>query len=346
MSGHFTQRGEPSIVDKWQRTKMAIENGVDIVVELPFIYACNGADYFAMGSIGILNALKVNQICFGSEANNINEILDIARTIKDNEVGYNKIVEKYVKNGERYANACNMAINELTNKSITTPNDILGLAYIKEIVFNNYHITPYSIKRTNSFHDKDTSSHITSATSIREATSNNKSVKDFVPDGSNIDDLDHYLLDDYFDLLKYKLLTTSKEELRELCFVSEGIEALMLKHIVSCHTMADFISKLTSKRYTRTRIQRTIIHVLLNHKNEVPSQKISYTRVLGMSKKGQEYLNSIKKDINIALLTNFTRDYDYLDLEFRATCLYASIKKDPLRQEIIEKEFRHKPIII
>ena len=152
MSSHFVQRGEPAISDKWTRAQIAIKNGVDLVIELPFVYSVQSADYFAHGAVDILAKLKVTDIVFGSENGNINIFKDIAYTIKNNQKAYNNIVKEQMNLGLRYPDACNQALSLLMNKTVTTPNDLLGLAYVKEIIDHDYPIEMHCIKRTNDFH--------------------------------------------------------------------------------------------------------------------------------------------------------------------------------------------------
>lgn len=138
MSGHFVQRGEPAISDKWTRANVAIKNGIDLVIELPFVYSVQSADYFAHGAIELLAKMNVTDIVFGSENGDINIFTDIAYTIKRNKSQYNHLVKQQMNLGLRYPDACNQALSILMNKTITTPNDLLGLAYVKEVIDHEY----------------------------------------------------------------------------------------------------------------------------------------------------------------------------------------------------------------
>ena len=175
MSSSFVQRGEPAIIDKWTRSELAIQYGVDIVVELPFIYSVQSADYFAKGSIELLNAIGVTDLCFGSEDGNIDTFIDIAKAIKENEEHYNNLVKTYMNQGLRYPDACNQSLNDILGKEIRTPNDLLGLSYVKEIIFNNYKMTPHCITRTNDYHGNELSV-VASASAIRNAIRNNENI--------------------------------------------------------------------------------------------------------------------------------------------------------------------------
>ena len=143
MSSSFVQRGEPAIIDKWKRSELAVEFGVDLVIELPFVYSIQSADYFAKGALKLLYAIGVTDICFGSEDGNIQTFIDIAKAVSSHQQDYDTLVSSYMKQGYRYPDACNQALRTILNKEIRTPNDLLGLSYVKEIISNNYSITPH-----------------------------------------------------------------------------------------------------------------------------------------------------------------------------------------------------------
>ncbi len=342
MSSHFTQRGEPSIIDKWTRTKFALEYGVDLVVELPFHYATQSADYFAKGALTILNALGIDYLVYGSEANNVDELYTIATTLHQKQVEYDKLVKEAMNQGERYPNACNKALSLLLNKEIHLPNDLLALSYIKEIVNNNYPISPISIARTNDFHDNTLQGKISSATSIRQALKNHTDISNTTPMAKELTK-QPVLLEDFYDLLYYELI--SNPHLEDYHLVDEGIDKLMKKKIISSTNMNEFVNSLTSKRYTQARIQRTILSILMNQsKVRYP---IDYIRVLGMNNVGQQYLNQIKKNTPIPIISNFSNiNSPLLDLELKATTLYACVLPIEKRVNFITREYKGRPIRI
>lgn len=174
MSGNFTQRGDSSLINKWDKTKVALKNNIDLVVELPSEFTVQGADDFAYASIKILKELNVNYLVFGSESNDLEKLEEAASTQLNN--NYNSKIKNELKKGISYPTALN---NSLDIK-ITTPNDILALSYIREIKKQNANIIPISIKRTNSYHDKKLNNKITSATSIRENIKKT-SIKKYMP---------------------------------------------------------------------------------------------------------------------------------------------------------------------
>lgn len=343
MSGNFVQRGEVAISDKWTRANVAIKNGVDLVIELPFVYAVQSADYFAGGAIELLAKIGITDLVFGSEDGNISKFIEIAETIKDNHDKYDELVKTQMQLGLRYPDACNQALSILMNKTVTTPNDLLGLAYVKEVINHNYPIELHCIKRTNDFHSLEVET-ISSASAIRHALKNKQ---DIANQFCNYDDYhEFYFFDDLFPYLRFKLLTTSTDELKKLHLVDEGIENLLKDKINNCNNMNDFVTSLTSKRYTRSRIQRMLIHILINNSKDSirDAMKINYLRILKMNQTGQNYLNTIKKRCDYKLVTNFSSyHHPALELEFKAVKLMSCLSKQP--QALIEAEYKTIPIL-
>ncbi len=340
MSGNFVQRGSPAIIDKWKRSQIAIDNGIDLVIELPFVYACQGADYFSKGAIDLLHKIGVTDIVFGSESGDVSLLYSIATTIKDNKNIYDTMVKTAMNNGERYASACNIAISSLLNKKIETPNDILGLAYVKDVVNNNYPINMHCIKRTNDFHSNDIGT-ISSATAIRNALLNDEDILNTVPDCSYYKD-ELYYLNDYFDQLYYMLMTISPSSLKEIFMVEEGIENLLLEKIQQVSSINELVECLTSKRYTRGRIQRMLIHILMqNKKTDITNcLNVNYIRILAMNSIGKAYINTIKKDCLYTIISNYKKDiHPAILLEYKATKLYSCIasKRHNTRQDEYQK---------
>lgn len=342
MSSHFVQRGEPAISNKWTRAQVAIKNGIDLVIELPFVYSVQSADYFAHGAIELLAKMKVTDIVFGSENGDITLFKDIAQTIKDHQNDYDSLVKQQMNQGLRYPDACNQALSILMNKTVTTPNDLLGLAYVKEVINHNYPINLHCIKRTNDFHSLEIES-ISSASAIRHALKNKI---DITNQFCNFEDYkEFYFFDNFFCLLRYKLLTTSKDELKQIHLVDEGIENLLKEKIMLVNNMEELVNSLTSKRYTRSRIQRMLIHILMNNtKEQIKSaMQIDYIRILKMNDQGQAYLNKIKKSCEYQLVTNFSSyHHPALEIEFKATKLLSCISKHPY--DLIKAEYKSIPI--
>ena len=180
MSGNFTQRGDVSILNKWDKTKIALDNNVDLVVELPFVYSTQSSDLFAEGAISILNALKIDTLVFGTERDNISD-LELLADIQINNIEYQDKVKEYLSQGLNYATSTNKALEDLTSIKVDTPNDLLALSYIKQIKKHNYPIKYINIKRTTSYHGSEVLDNITSASNIRKLYLSDNCIDNLVP---------------------------------------------------------------------------------------------------------------------------------------------------------------------
>lgn len=341
MSGNFTERGIPSILDKWDKTEISLKYGIDLVIELPFCFATQSADIFAHGSIAILKELKANYLVFGSETNQVDKLIDMAKySLTD--TNYQLKIKEYLDKGYNYPTALNKAFD---NKfmSINNPNDLLGLSYIKEIIKQKSNIIPVTIKRTNSYHSKELED-ISSATSIRNALINNKDISLQVPEIviEKLRESKTYQ-EDYFQLLKYKIL--SEKDLTIYQTVDEGIDKRIKDNIIESNNWNDLVKKIKTKRYTYNRINRMLVHILCNFTKEKAKsfKEIEYIRVLGFSNEGRKYLNKIKKDLSVPLISTFSKgNSNMLKYEQDITNIYSLPHN---RIDIIKKEYQHKPII-
>ena len=333
MTGNFTQRGECAIMDKWKRCQIALDHGVDLVIELPYPFATQSADFFAYGAITLLEKLKVEKVVFGSESNQIEDLYTIAKTQIENE-DFEKLVKIYSKLGKNYPTAISCAIEDLTGKKIDTPNDLLGVSYIKTILKNHYNIIPETIQRTNEYHDKELSKTISSATSIREALKRKESIQGQVPEDTLSYFENLHNMEDYFPLLKYKIL--SDNHLNQYQTVEEGIEHTLKKEIEKANTYEEFIQKIKTKRYTYNKISRMLLHILCGFTKEQSSsfQTIEYIRILGFNEKGRAYLNENKKQITLPIISKINRGKPaMLDWELQTTKLYTIFSKDQKEKE-------------
>jgi len=347
MSGNFTERGDVSIIDKRSKTEIALNYGVDLVVELPFVFATQSADTFAKGSIQILKDLKVSDILFGSESGDVNKLIEIAN-IQLNNKKYDKLVKSYLDEGINYPTALSKAIFELTNKRVSKPNDILGISYIREIIKQEANIKPHTIKRENDYNDEFLYDEITSATSIRTALKNNEVITTQVPSlVLEYLNKDLMYIDNYFNLLKYKLLSESTR-LNLYKTVDEGIENRINKYIITSRSYNELILKVKTKRYTYNKLNRMFTHILCGFTKEEADKfmNVEYLRILGFTNKGRLYLKHIKEQTSLPMITNYsTIKNDMLSLEFRTTCVYASILNEDDKQHLIESEYKGFPVI-
>ena len=340
-STNFTQRGDVSVLNKWDKTKIALENGVDIVLELPFGYATQSSDIFAKGALEILNHVQVDTLVFGSETNNISNLIELAK-IQLNNNQYNLAVKKHLKNGINYPTALSKALLDIANKTINKPNDLLGLSYIKEILKNNYKIEPISIKRTNDYHGIVQDSNIINASLIRKLLRENKNVSKYLL--NNTDNcLYNISIEEFFPYLKYQIINNINN-LSVYQTVDEGIENRIIKVIYNCNSYDELVNRIKTKRYTYNKINRMLLHILTNFtKEEAKNLEINYIRLLGFNHKGQSYLNKIKKDLSIPIITKYKPKISkLLDIEFRANNIYAHIIN---KYQLIDLEYKGKPII-
>ena len=332
LNGYFLERGEISVESLSSKTKLALEYGVDLVIELPFIFGSNSADTFSEMSLELLHELRVEKIIFGSECNDINKLTNLARKQLNNE--YNTIVKDFLDSGINYPTALNKALNI----NINTPNDILGLTYIKSILKNKYNIDPITIKRTNNYHDISSNNKIISASNIREKIKNNIDIDNFVPNKEFINNINYDL---YFKLLKYKIITD--DNLEKYLTVDEGIENRLKKVINECNTLEELIFKVKSKRYTYNRINRMFIHILIGLTKEDKKKCLHNEdiRVLGFNNNGKRYLNSIKKDTLLPIVSSLKNiDSVIKDYEIKAYQIYNLL----VREDILIYELSNKPI--
>ena len=338
-NSYFTQRGDISIINKWDKTKIALDNNIDLVIELPFPYATQSADIFAKGALKILNFLQIDTLIFGSESNDINKLKKLASTQLNNKK-YDEKVKTYLNQGINYPTAMSNSLKDILGYTTSSPNDLLGISYIKEIIRNNYKINTVSIKRTIDYHSKIASKKIASATLIRTLIREKKDITNYIPKYQTDYFYQNLSLESYFPYIKYKIITSKNLAIYKT--VDEGIENRINKVINSVNSWKELVEKIKNKRYTYNKINRMLIHILTNFtKDEYSNLNIDYIRVLGFSQKGRLYLNQIKKDLKVPLITNYKPNLSpLLDIEFRVAKIYSL----PLNKNIIEKEYKQPPI--
>lgn len=336
ISGPFTQRGDVSILSKWEKTEIALEHGIDLVIELPFKYASQSADVFAMGAISILKELKVESLVFGSEENNLEKLEKMAKLQLESK-DYQEEVKKNLDCGLNYPTAMNKALKTSLDLEIKTPNDLLGLSYIKEIKRQKAKILPYSILRTNDYHETSLEK-VASATAIRKALKENKNLEKYLPK-SVWKIIKNRKEKDYYDYLKYKIISED-EKIANYQSVDEGLEKRIIKANKISNNLEELIDNIKTKRYTYNRIKRMFSHILVSFtKKEAKNKDLEYIRVLGFNEKGQSYLNSIKKDLNLPLISQIKKEYDeLLSLDNKAEELYQLINEESL------ETIKNKPI--
>ncbi|HIT70658.1 MAG TPA: nucleotidyltransferase [Candidatus Scatovivens faecipullorum] len=311
MSGNFVQRGNTSLVDKWVKTEMALKNGIDLVIELPTVYAISSAENFADGAIKILNSLGVvDYVSFGSEIGEINSLNEVANILYKEPKEFSNLISAQLKSGISYPKAREIALTQYFGTSkkyseiLNNPNNILGVEYLKSIKKHRSHIKPITIKRDYSdYNSTKEKNGIASATAIRTMIQNNKNVHYVVPyetyelldecigSGKVIPDLKVFEKEIIYILRKMNL-----SEIALLPDVSEGLENKIKIAANNFNTLEELISNIKSKRYTQSRIQRILLYALLNitQKDMNSSKRVTpYIRVLGFNKHGKRIISAI-----------------------------------------------------
>lgn len=325
MSGNFTQRGEPAIINKWSRAQLAIEAGADLVVEIPYHFATQSADYFSYAGITLLEQLKVEKLIFGSESNNLDSITEIAKAELEDD-NFDKLVKIYSKFGYNYPTALSLALKDLTGKIIDTPNDILGITYIKTILKYKYKIKPESIKRINNYNNKELTGKLSSATAIRENIDNLDKIKETIPNTTLKQLIKEPLhkREDYFKFLKYKIIT--EQNLEQYHLVEKDLAVKLKKEILCVSSYEELIQKVKSKHQTYSKISRALLQILCNYKKEdaQKNQQLAYIRLLAFNTKGKEYLNRYKKEITLPIISKISKNKNkMLELELNTTKIYT-----------------------
>lgn len=352
MSGNFTQRGSTALIDKWSRTEIALNNGIDLVIELPVLYATSSAEGFAEGAVKILNSLKVvDYISFGAETSNIDILQEIANVLYTEPKKYKVLLAQELNKGLSFPKARENALALYLNNSkyselISSPNNILGIEYMKALKKFKSNIKPVSIARFETgYNDTKISGNIASATAIRNIVKNggfdilnrllpNSSYSILmknIKEGSVVPDLSVFEKQ-----IIYNLRKMSTTEIAELPDVTEGLEFAIKNSANSCNNIVDLLSSIKSKRYTQTRLQRILIYALLGitKKDIALSKKITpYIRVLGFNERGKFLVSEIAKaNPKLEIVTSVKRFVDgnsnknlriVLDKDIWATNVYS-----------------------
>ena len=325
MSTYFTQRGEPNILSKFDKVKISLKYGVDVVIELPVIYSLNSADIFAECAIDLLNKAGAEKIVFGNESNDPNYLLDLSKKLENKKT--KEKIKKYLNEGLNYPTSLSKAID-----ASLSSNDLLGISYIKAINKINKKIKPVTIKRTNDYNDLDSKGEIVSGNNISEKFKQGEDVSNYIPDYEEVL-LQKIDFDKLFTILKYKILT--EKDLTRYLGVDEGIESRIKKAIFTSETLDELVKNIKSKRYTYLRINRMLMHILLGILKTDTYKKMLYFRVLGLSNKGKAYLRDEK--LETVSFRNADRIYD---TEISSSMIYDYLTNS----KTYNLEIQNKPI--
>lgn len=330
MSGNFTQRGTPAIVDKYARARMALLNGADIVIELPSCYACSSAEYFADGAIALLDGLGiVDSICFGTECGDIELLRPIAEFLANEPEEFKQILRTEMKNGHTYPQARNTALSHCipgfteNQNVIGTPNNILGIEYMKSIIRRNSRIVPYAIQRTgadyHSYRLDDNA--FSSSMALRQSVDLQGSlslIRDQVPEnvyeilkeefGSHCPVFPR----DLSSMLQYKLLVEEPHGYSSFVDITEDLSDRILKNIYQSYNYEQLCDALKSKNMTYARVSRLLCHILLNiRKADMEAYRnngtVFYARILGFREDGRNVLGILAGAASLPLITQVSQ---------------------------------------
>lgn len=353
MSGDYTQRGVPAMIDKYSRAKMALLNGADLVLELPVRFATSSAEGFATSAISILNATGVvTDVCFGSECGNIEKLSAIAKVLLEEPDEYKEVLKRELKNGHSYPMARNMALQGLdcwdfdSLKILSMPNNILGIEYIKALLKTGSKMNPVTIQRTgNNYNDVTLSELYSSALAIRSSiatTDNIENIFSEVP--GNVYDIMKekqnisfpIVPDDFSDMLHYKLLSEKDKGFTEYIDVNPDLSDRIVKNVYQYKDFESFCDLLKTKNMTYTRISRSLLHILLDLKVS-PDTAPSYLRILGINKEATELSKCIKENCTLPLISKLADAKDSLSEE-----VLSLLKEDLFASNLYGTVISHK----
>lgn len=338
ISGNFVQRGEPSIINKWEKAKVALSAGFDLVLELPTLYAISSAENFANGSIKIADQIGSNYISFGTESGDLEKLKKLSSLINKNEKEYIANVKEKIAQGFSYPKSQELVIDEMFGdefSGVCKPNNILGLEYLKSLNAISSNITPITVKRDL---DKSSSSDIRAL--LRTSGFKIENLKNSIPDFSyeilaeNIENGNAVLSLKAFEKeIIYILRTIDNEKLKNIPDVPENMLSNLKKIACSTNSLDELITALKNKSITQARIQRILLYILLGITKsdmELSKRITPYVRVLGMSENGKKILSDISKDINvITSVKAFEKTCDdsdllrMLEIDKKATDIYT-----------------------
>lgn len=343
ITSSFSMRGEVSLIDKFTKADLCMQKGIDLVLELPFLYANNSADYFAYSAISILNEAGITDLAFGTCIDSIDKLQRIYQyTLSDS---YNCLLKSFLDKGNSYPNSALKAFMEVCDdkeliNNFTLPNNTLAISYLKAIDSVNKSIIPHSIKRIdNMYYDKSLSNtSYTSATSLREALKKKEDISKYIFYSYDFVD-EKEANNNLYQLLKYNFITKDVKAYENIASVNEGIENRLI-NINDCESYDSFLENAATKRYPLNRLKRLVLNILLdtNKKYENMNSYLPYLRILRTNDLG---LKQIKNKKCITNLSKAFKEIDddlkeILDFELKVTKLYDLItNKNTYKEEFI-----------
>lgn len=375
MSGNFAQRGIPCVTDKYTRAEMALASGVDLVLELPVVYATSSAERFAQSAVGILHKTGiVNELCFGSETPNLEAMETLAQLLLEEPEEVSSHIKMLLNQGISYPQArMDACIRYIRNTSetispspeelislLSQPNNILGIEYTKALKQYNSSIKPFALQRkTAQYHDLTVEGPIASASAIRSSINLQRTdaIKEAMP--SSAFELlkpamqNPVTLEDASSIFHYKMIMSEVEDLYAIWDVPNHLCHSLHHAGLAFHDLPTIIDEVTSKTYTRATVQRAILHLLLDIKTQdmlkfKSVDSTPYIRMLACKSDSRDVLARLTKNATVPVIINPAKAYTLLDplakclldYELRASKLYALLAHDPT---LVSKDFTYHP---
>ncbi len=342
MSGSFVQRGDVAVFDKWTRAKAALLSGADLVIELPVSYSVSSAQGFCEGGIRILDSLGViDAVSFGSECGDIEKLSECAKIMADEPPEVSRQIKKFVNDGLAFPKARSLAYKGILDTELVFhPNNILAIEYISALEKIGSSIKPITITRKAvGYHDLRAKGEFASATLLREKLSKDEDILEFSP--FDFKGYERYDLNRLTNIFKYKLMTQGAAAFDGISDMESGLANRFLKAIDK-ESISEIIDFVKTKRYTRTRLQRIVVSMLLGLRDGFKNPE--YIRTLGMTENGKKVLSEMKNTCSLPII-NKVADFksDAILPDILATNLAALCADKPILQN---RDFLTSPIII
>ena len=315
MSGDFVQRGQPAISDKFDRAQAAVDGGADLILELPCIYAVNSADYFARGGIRILRGLGcIDTLVFGSECGDIDILQRCARQMLKESESFSEKLRELLSHGESYPYAYQSAASEVYSKEcadlLDDPNNTLALCYLREIMLQKADMQAWTVKRSFPF----------SGTRIR--------------DSIRYQDRQKYFDERLFAVVRSRVLSSSVEQIAEICETSEGLEHRIVSALENADGTDSYIREIKSSRYTYAKVSRILMQLLLGITKEIvkaaEADNTAYAKVLAFNENGAEILRLAREKGSIPVISNINKNISkdstekrFIDIDINSSDLYS-----------------------
>lgn len=309
LSGDFVQRGEVALCNKFLRTQMALSAGADLIVMLPYAYSCSGAEIFAYGAVNILNQLSCDYISFGCEDDNLQKLLKAAEILSFEEENFKDSLKNHLSQGRSYAKSRQLAAEEYSpelNEILCSPNNILAVEYLKQIIINNYPIKPNAVKRVGADHNSiKPDSVFASASQIRQMLkAEDNTYTNYVPyfTADILKDIKINDIENYKNIIYQNLLIRDAGKLSSYPDISISLANKIMNNFNEYTSISDLIDKMSDKHHAKARISRSLCHMICGFDisyGEIKSRPVPYIRILGFNQNGRKYLSQIKENKNI-----------------------------------------------